>query len=154
MMGGGQGMLQRLDAGVLPQVLLVGGGDADAFAAVVRGTAAHRDDGVTAVVFVHFQAVVAVFDLRVGLHAGEHHALDARFLQGSQGLGHGAVLHPGQEIIGYDQRLLHVQKLTAMAQLLYTAGAHEIDGRIQKIIVPHTCYLHHCNNTIDQNAQK
>ena len=104
---------------------------------MVRVSIADGDDGVTAVFLINLQAFVAVFDLGIGLQAGEYKALNALFLQGGKALGNRAIFHADQVIIGNDQGFLHVQQFASVAELLDAAGSHEVDRGIEIVVVTH-----------------
>jgi len=99
----------------------VGGDEADALAAVVRGTAAQGDQAVAAFLLVHFHGVVNVLVSGVGDGFVEHGILHA---VGVQHVGHhleDADLH--DTLVSNDQRFGAAQRLDLLAADFHRADA-------------------------------
>ncbi len=94
---------QGLDSGILVQIALMGGGDADAFAAIVRAAAAHGDDDVALFAAKHGEAVAHVGVFRVRLDAVKDRHLDPGLPQIMQGFVHRAIFNCPQAFVGDQQ---------------------------------------------------
>ncbi len=127
---GGHGFGAFVDALEVADVAAIADDQADPFGAVVGAAAAEGDNGVTAVVLIHRQAVVNVLVGGIRLGAVENDDLDAGRLDLLLDLvGHP---HGRDPLVGDQQGLGAAEGLDLVAGLLGAADAHERNGRNEK----------------------
>lgn len=133
---GRQRVGQGLNPGILIKIALMGGGDADAFAAVVRAAAAHGDDKVALLAAKHGETVAHVGVFRVRLDAVKDRHLDAGLPQIMQSFIHRAIFYRPQAFVGNQQGFFTPQQFAAFTDHGNSVGAKKVN--IWHQIIKHT----------------
>ena len=108
----------------------IGSDQCDSLGAVVRRTAAERDDEITIVVAQLLQPIGHVLGRRVGLHSMKNQGIHA--VAGKKVAHVADQSETNQGKVGHDQRFPEAIGLDGLGCITKTARAHQVHGRNEK----------------------